>query len=120
MVYKIGNKDDIVNIPDINKTEEMVITKFANILSSMYGKDRDIDNDYGGYILFIPKGTKSEEIKNSFDYDKNPIEYVELYENEICAAVYITSTEYGVVLVMSVDDAPEPIIDEIRKNTNMA
>ena len=114
MVYKIGNTEDMVNIPDLSEMEERVVSKFANIFSSMYGKDRDIDHDYGGYILFIPEGTNPEEIKDVFDYDNNLIEYVEVYE-EICAAVYITSTEYGVVLVMSVDDAPDTIRDEIQK-----
>ena len=63
MLYKIGNPEDIVNIPNIGETETKVITKFARILSEMYGSDRDIDNDYGGYILFATKGTNPEKIK---------------------------------------------------------
>ena len=63
MLYKIGNPEDIVDIPNIGETETKVITKFARILSDMYGSDRDIDNDYGGYVLYCDYGTKKEELK---------------------------------------------------------
>ncbi len=114
MVYKVGSPEDIVNIPNINEAETKVITKFARILSDMYGSDRDIDNDYGGYILFATKGTNPEEIKNVFDYEENLLEYAELHKGDICAAVYITSTEYGVVLIMSMNDAPKIIREHVK------
>ena len=116
MVYKIGTPKDIVSIPDLSEAETKVISKFANILSDMYGSDRDIDNDYGGYILFASKGTNTEEIKSYFDYESNLIEYVDRYKPNLCAAVYITSTEYGVVLIISLDDAPDVIRTEISRN----
>ena len=115
MVYKIGNPKDIVNIPNINESETKVISKFANIFSEMYGSDRDIDNDYGGYILFAPKGTNHKEIKAVFNYEENLLEYAELHKGDICVAVYITSTEYGVVLIMSMDDAPDVIREVLPK-----
>ena len=115
MVYKIGNPEDIVNIPNINEAETKVITKFARILSDMYGSDRDVDNDYGGYILFVPKGTSHKEIKAAFDYEENLLEYAELHKGDVCAAVYITSTEYGVVLIMSMDDVPDIIREALPK-----
>ena len=115
MVYKIGNPKDIISIPNLSDAETKVISKFANILSDMYGIDRDVDNDYGGYILFASKGTNHKEIKEYFDYDANIIEYAEFYEPDICSAVYITSTEYGVVLIMSLDDTPVVIRHEIEK-----
>ena len=115
MIYKIGNPEDIVNIPNIGETETKVITKFARILSDMYGSDRDIDNGYGGYILFAPKGTNHKEIKAVFNYEENLLEYAELHKGDICAAVYITSTEYGVVLIMSMDDVPDIIREALPK-----
>ena len=115
MVYKIGNMEDVKNISSVSDAETKVITKFARILSEMYGSDRDIDNDYGGYILFATKGTNHEEIKAVFNYEENLLEYAELHKGDICAAVYITSTEYGVVLIMSMDDAPKIIREALPK-----
>jgi hypothetical protein len=119
MIYKIGNVKDIDKISDISNDEKAVIHKFANILTSMYGSDRDIDNDYGGYILFATKGTTNEEIKAVFDYEANLVEYTELHEGNICAAIYITSTEFGVVLIIHLDDAPDVIRNSIQKQIYM-
>ena len=115
MIYKIGNVKDVDNISELKQGEREAITKFAKILSEMYGRDRDIDNDYGGYILFAPKGTNHEEIKAVFNYEENLLEYAELHKGDICAAVYITSTEYGVVLIMSMDDVPDIIREALPK-----
>ena len=114
MVYKIGNVKDVEKIVGIGDDEKEVILKFANILTTMYGSDRDIDNDYGGYILFATKGTTVEEIKNVFTFEENLAEYTELYKGNICATVYITSTEFGVVLIMSLDDVPDAIRKSIK------
>ena len=115
MIYKIGNMEDVKKLFSVSDAERKVITKFARILSDMYGSDRDIDNDYGGYILFAPKGTSHKEIKAAFDYEENLLEYAELHKGDVCAAVYITSTEYGVVLIMSMDDAPKIIREALPK-----
>ena len=117
MVYKIGNTEDVKRLSSISDEERKVLTKFARILSEMYGSDRDIDKDYGGYVIFAPKGTNPEEIKNIFNYEENLLEYAELHKGDVCAAVYITSTEFGVVLIMSMDDAPDVIRNAIPKES---
>ena len=86
----------------------------------MYGSDRDVDNDYGGYILFATKGTTNEEIKAVFDYEANLVEYTELHDDNICAAIYITSTEFGVVLIMHLDDAPDIIRQSILNTSEVS
>lgn len=119
MIHKIGNVKDIDKISGISDNEKSVIHKFANILTSMYGSDRDIDNDYGGYILFATHGTTNEEIKAVFDYEENVPEYTELHKGNICAAIYITSTEFGVVLIMHLDDAPNIIRQSILNTSEV-
>ena len=113
MIHKIGTVKDFEKLTNLSDNEKSVIHKFANILASMYGSDRDIDNDYGGYILFATHGTTNEEIKAVFDYEANLVEYTELHKDNICAAIYITSTEFGVVLIMQLDDAPDIIRQSI-------
>ena len=100
MIYKIGNAKDVDAISNITETEKQVVCKYANILTEEYGEDRDIDNGHGGYVLFCEKGTTIDEIKEKFSYDKFLLEYAELFEDDVCATIYLTSTEYAVVLVM--------------------
>ena len=39
--------------------------------------------------------------------------YVDVYGN-ICTAVYVLSSDYGVVIIMSLSDAPAEILKEIE------
>lgn len=115
MIHKIGNVKDVDAVSNITESEKQVVCKYANILTEEYGEDRDVDRDYGGYILFCEKGTTIDEIKDKFDYDEFVLEYAELFEEDVCAAIYLTSTEYAVVLVMSLADTPDSIREAIPK-----
>lgn len=113
MIYKIGNVDDVDMISQFTEDAKKAVTKFAKILTEIYGADRDVDHDYGGYVLYVTKGTDVEDIKKYFDYDAFPLEFAELFGDDICAAIYITSTEYAVVIVMSIEDIPEDIYNSL-------
>jgi hypothetical protein len=116
MVYKVGNIKDVLSIPMLDENAKIKLLEYASILSTEYGADRDLDKSLGGYILYAIKGTDPKEIKAFFDYtDKTP-EYVDIYEN-ILTAVYVLSSDYGVVIVMSLSDAPPEILKEINNNT---
>lgn len=115
MIYKIGKVEDIDLIPHLPDNARAAIEKFVSILTTEYGKDRDIDHDYGGYVLYATEGTDAEDIKAYFDYDDFPLEFAELFGDDICAAIYITSTEYAVIIVMSVEDAPEDIYNSLPR-----
>ncbi len=115
MIYKIGNVKGMNDIPALSDNSKSAISKFTNILSAEYGENRDIDHDYGGYVLYATPGTTIDDIKKHFNYEEFILEYAELFGNDICAAIYLTSTEYAVVLIMSVDDAPDVIIGALPK-----
>lgn len=117
MIYKIGNTKDIDNVPDLNNGEKEAITKFATIFTEMYGEDRDIDRDMGGYILFATKDTTDNEIKEKFDYNEYLVEYIEEFDDNTYAAVYLVSTEFAVVLIMSGDVLPGEIYDDAERKT---
>ena len=112
MVYKIGNASDLESIP-IEEGAKGLLYRYASILSDEYGENRNVDTDLGGYVLFAVPGTPAEEIKASFDYTKNAVEYAET-SGSACALVYILSSDYGVVIVMSTADAPEEMQKEIE------
>lgn len=113
MVYKIGNVSDLVKIPIASDKAKEILYHFAKVLTTEYGEDRNIDTDDGGYILYTLPGTDAKEIKERFDYTQNIIEYGEAFE-DVCYAVYILSSDYGVVIVMSTADMPEEILKKIK------
>lgn len=113
MVYKLGNIEDVLAIPSLDEVAKVKLLEYANILSTEYGAERDIDKNLGGYILYATEGTDAEEVKDIFDYSDKTAEYVDIYGN-ICTAVYILSSDYGVVIIMSLADAPAEILKEIN------
>ncbi len=113
MIHKIGSVKDLNSIPNIDKEARKIIFEFANVLTQEYGEDRDIDKDYGGYVLYAEPGTSIDEVKAKFDYTKHPLEFIErsFTTPYIYTILYLTSCEYGVVVVMHEEDAP----DEFKK-----
>lgn len=113
MVYKIGGLDDLARIPIIAEEAKEYLYHYASVLSVEYGDGRDIDKDLGGYILYVVPGTTDDEIKAYFDYTQNEIDIVDSNGN-FCSALYILGDDYGVVIVVSIEDAPYEIKKEIN------
>lgn len=112
MVYKLGNVADLGLLPPIDTATKDVILEYLNILDGEYGEMRDVDNGYGGYVLYCTPGTNIAEVEAVFDMSSHVIEFIEhTYEATppICTIVYITSCEYGVVLIMATEDLPKEI-----------
>ena len=105
MVYKIGKVSDLARIAIEDEAKEYLYY-YANLLSTEYGENRNVDIDVGGYILYAPSGTTAEEIKAYFDTTQNTAEYVDS-NGVFCSAVYITGDDYGVVVVAPCDTMKE-------------
>ena len=112
MIHKLGTTSDLMSLPSLNPNARKIIENDLAILDENYGSDRDIDNDYGGYVLYCDYGIKTEELKERFNYIEHTPEFVDLIYG-YCHAVYIISDEYAIVVVISKDDAPKEIKDEI-------
>ena len=80
MVYKLGNVKDIEKVPAIEGDTYKALYKYLNILESEYGKDRDLDKDDGGYVLYAERGTSLEELETYFDYSRYLLQSVYLDE----------------------------------------
>ena len=114
MVYKLANISDLNSLPPIDQRTWDMLYEFTSVLTHEYGAERDIHTDDGGYVLYAPSGTPCEEIKAYFDYTAHTIEYANrdlTASPPQCAAMFILSNEYAVVIVMSIDDAPAEITD---------
>lgn len=113
MVYKIGNVADLDMLPLIDDTALELLLHYARVLTIEYGENRNIDQDDGGYLLYAPSGTKTEEIKAYFDYTKHCVESVDRF-GHLLAATYILHNEFAVTIIFSAKDAPREIIKEIN------
>ena len=116
MIYKIGSTADLSNISITDSEALQVIQHYTEILTTEYGADRNVDTDNGGYILYATPKTSYDEIKSFFDYKEYLAESVQISGN-VCTAVYILSSDYGVVIVMSANDTPPEILKEINNTT---
>ena len=113
MIYKIGNVSDLDIIPLIDDTALELLYHYARVLSTEYGESRNLDEDDGGYVLYCPPGTRTEEIKDYFDYTKHCVESVDRLGN-LLAATYILHNEFAVTIILSAEDAPTEIIKGIN------
>lgn len=116
MIYKIGTISDMDSIVFENNEVKQLVYHYVSILTYEYGADRNIDTDNGGYILYATMGTTAEEIKAFFDYTQDLVEFVEV-QDDVCSALYILSSDYGVVIIMSLSDTPPEILKEIKTQT---
>ena len=113
MVYKIGTGSDLGMIPLIDDTALELLHRYGRVLTYEYGEDRNIDTGDGGFVLYCPKGTKTEDIKAYFDYTNHIVESVDRY-GELYAAMYILHNEFAVMIVGWMKDAPTKFIKEIN------
>jgi len=112
MVYKLSHCKDIESIPQLDKDIKDILYKYIDALSYQ-SEDKGIVNDNTeGCVIYASPGTNAEDIKPYFDYSKHIPEYVDCYE-KLCAAVHVINNEWVVVIVISVDSAPDEIIKEI-------
>ena len=119
MVYKIGNTEDIKNLPSMTESIRERVSELARALSILYGKNRNVDSDDGGYILYVEPGTTAEELKQAFDYTSHTVEYISCdYTSSppVLSVFYVLNNEFTVSIVMSADDAPDEIRKEIEED----
>ena len=96
----------------INDVALELLCHHASVLTHEYGADRNIDDSDGGYILYAVPGTDAEELKAFFDVSKHTPEHVDQYDT-LCEAVYLRNNDCLVVIIISLDDAPTEILNEI-------
>ena len=113
MVYKIGNVSDLESIPITDSFTYDLLYHYARVLTYEYGEERNVDTDDGGYILYAPPGTNTEDIKAYFDYTKHSLESIDRF-GSLISAMYILHNEFVVTIIMSADDAPIELIKEIN------
>ena len=116
MIHTIRNFKDLDSLPPMTPAIKSLIFAQLNLLCKEYGDNRSDDDD-GGIIIYCPRETSSDELKEQFDYTKRLPEFVEVNDG-ICHALYLTNNEYSVSVIMHREDLPEEIRKEIDNNGN--
>ena len=112
MVYKLSHCNDIYSLPKLDKEIEDILHKYISALSCQSEDKENVDEPSGGYLIYATPSTNSEDIKVYFDYSKHIPEYVVCY-NTLWVGVYVLNNEFVVIVVVSMDSAPEEILKEI-------
>ena len=113
MVYKIGNVSDLGMIPLIDDTALELLHHYAKVLTTEYGQERNVDTDDGGFILYAPLGTNTEDIKALFDYTKHIVESVDRV-GQLYVAMYILHNEFVVTIVGWINDIPTDLTEHME------
>ena len=58
-----------------NDTVRDLIEGYLTTYDSLYGEDRNVDEDDGGYVLYCDPGTSAVELKSFIDYEDLLCEY---------------------------------------------
>ena len=115
MVYKIARMADLQILPCMDSRIRSRIHALVKTLSTLYGEDRNIDCDDGGFIVYAEPGTAPEMIRKVFDYTAHTAEYVTCEHDCIplmLYAHYVLHNEFTVTIVTALSSAPEEIKKE--------
>ena len=106
MIYKLGHVEDLEKIEIQDIAVKSAIQNYLEVLDNAYGKDRNIDEDDGGYVLYCTPETNLETLKDYFDYDSLVPEWVSdiSCEPKYLSALYILSSDYAIVVVIAEKD----------------
>lgn len=107
MIHKLAHMSDITGL-ELSPKLEAVIKDYLDTYDTLYGEDRDVENDDGGYILYCDKGTSPMDVRMQFDYTEETCEYTQRIEGtEYMQALFILNNEYVVFIIMTEADMPK-------------
>jgi len=97
---------------------QIKIAETLKVLDEHHGSDR-ATNDYGGCVIYVPKGEEYTEQLEQFHIDvEATVEFATSIQTsqgeEYIYALFQISSDYGVSIIMHKDDTPNNIIQEIQ------
>lgn len=107
-MIKLGKIKDLIDVRNLPKPVEEKVVEVLKILDDVYGEERDIDKDLGGYVLVIEENTDVEKLTQHFiDIAYDEPEWVDeiLDENKEAwnQGMFIISDDFSVVVVARVE-----------------
>ena len=118
-MYKILNARQLDCIKDIPGEVIQVIMEAVTILDAEYGSDRNENDGYGGFAVFLQTEEELEMLKQQLasihiDLDRDVPEYVETivcHDGRVFTATLILcGSDFGVLLVLPLEITPENLM----------
>lgn len=110
MIHKLEHITDLDAGMINNDTVRDLIEGYLTTYDSLYGEDRNVDEDDGGYVLYCDPGTSAVELKSFIDYEDLLCEYTQEIEGtDYLQAMFILNNEYVVFVVMTKADMPKSL-----------
>lgn len=102
---KLAHVDEVKELKDLPVEIINVIQDAVTILDREYGEDRDIDSDYGGYVLVIESKGELGQLKEfGIDTESDSPEYVDTIvcsDGQVFTSIlFLLGSDYGIVVVM--------------------
>ena len=113
MIYKLAHVDEVRMLSISEWMVVPIIKKTLATLDEVYGEDRNVDDNDGGYVLYASRGTTPAELKANWNYEDRLCESAEV-EDGYATILYLLNNEYSVTLVMHAEDLPETLRKEIE------
>ena len=113
MIYKLAHVEDVRKLPISEWSAVPIVKATLAILDEVYGEDRNVEQNDGGYLLYASRGTKSDELKAYWNYEDRICESIEV-EDGYAIVLYLLNNEYSVTLVMHEEDLPEMLRKELE------
>ncbi len=114
---KIAHVDEVKELKDLPIEIINVIQDAVTILDREYGEDRDVDSDYGGYVLVIESEGELGQLKEiGIDMESDSPEYVDTI---ICSdgqvftsRLFLLGSDYGIIVIMPEMACAETLLDQ--------
>ena len=106
MIFKLGHVEDVESLAIKDADVRSSVQDYLEILDNAYGKDRNIDEDDGGYVLYCTEGTDLSEVEKYFDFNSLVPEWVSHFDckPKYLAVLYLLSSDYAIVVVITEKD----------------
>ena len=109
MIYQLSHTSEMESLP-FAVTGKLFdnLMEFLIVLDNEYGKDRDVEHDDGGFVLFCLPGAKGAAFDRYPELSQLSPEWVNFIDcdPQYCAALYMPREDYSIVIVMPTADAP--------------
>jgi hypothetical protein len=99
-----------------------VAMRIVTMLDEVYGADRDVDNNDGGFVLIVENVEDLSFVEQRYvRLDANQHEAVDIVKCENRAyinALFLCNTEFGINVIMPMNIAPQVLLRDIPQKSS--
>lgn len=107
-MIKIAHLHQLNKARDLHKEIANTIREAVTILDNEYGENRNIDQDYGGFVLVIESMEEINHLKQiNLELEQALPEYIDVIHipdgNAYTSSLILQGNDFGIVLIMPIE-----------------